>query len=171
MKTTDLRNEIRIRNNNIANIIENGMDEDGVLTEEAFEALTKSDEKKNELILGVVEGFQGYKILADAVKAKFDRLKALEKYYRNTESSLKSIMLQLVPEGESFNTEDYSLSWRKSKSVLIDGFASLKEIESKYPHTIKTEKSFIKTELKKLLNEGVEIEGVIIEEKNNLQIK
>ncbi len=51
-------------------------------------------------------------------------------------------MLKLVPEGESLNTEDYSISYRKSSYLDIDEFTSMREIESKYPNAVKTEKVF-----------------------------
>ena len=171
MNVTELKNEIRIRNNTIARLIENGVDEDGVISDETLLALEKADKKTLVIIEGTYEGMQGYKTLADAVKSKIERLKSLEKYYRNTENSLKGLMLKLVPEGENYNTENYSISWRKSKSVVIDAFASLKEIESEYPETIKTVKTFNKIELKKLLNNGVKIDGVKIAEKYNMQLK
>ena len=171
MNVTELRNEIRIRNNNMARIIENGTDDDGVLTDEAFEILLKADENTDVLRLGVFEGINGYKTLADAVKGKMDRLKNLEKYYRNTETSLRKLMLKLVEEGENYNTEDFSISWRKSSYLDIDEFASMKEIGSKFPDAIKIEKTFRKDVLKKIIKDGEEIDGVQLKNRNNLVIK
>ncbi len=171
MNIGELKKEIRIRNNNIAKLIENGVDENGVISDETLLALEGAEEKTLTIIEGTFEGIQGYKTLADAVKSKIERLKNLEKYYRNTENSLKGLMLKLIPEGENYNTENFAISWRKSKFVEIDEFTSLKDVEAKHPETIKTVKTFNKVELKKLLTKGVEIEGVKISEKLNIQLK
>jgi len=172
MKLTELHNEIRIRNNNLAKTIEHFVDQEtGEVSEEALEILQKEEENRTVLLTNIYDGVTGYKTLADAVKMKLDRLKSLEKYYRNTETSLKRMISKLIPEGENINTSDFCISWRKSSYLDIDTFASLLEIEKKYPKAVKTEKSFDKTELKRLLKAGEKIEDVEIKTRINIQIK
>lgn len=172
MKLTELHDEIRIRNNNLAKTIEHFVDQEtGEVSEEALEILQKEEKNRIALLTNIFDGITGYGTLADAVKMKLDRLKRLEKYYRNTETSLKKMVGKLVPEGENINTEDFAITWRKSNFVDIDDFVNLVDIESKYPEAIKTEKSYNKMVLKKLLKEGAKIEGVELRTKQNIQIK
>lgn len=168
---SELREELRIRNNAIARLIHENIDDDGVIPDAISDELEKIESERTAITTGVLDGLTGYKTLADAVKAKIDRLKKLEKYYRNTEQSLKKILLKVVPEGENILTEDYAITWRTSEFIDVDIFVSVADIEEKFPSAVIVKKEISKAELKRLLKAGAKIDGVEIKKRNNIQIK
>ena len=63
------------------------------------------------------------------------------------------------------------MSWRKSEAIELDEFVSLAKIESEHPTCVEITKTPNKTELKKLIKQGIEIDGVELKSKLNIQIK
>lgn len=169
---THLRQQMKDFQNAEANLILEYMDEEtGEIPESIFQDLGTIGHNKDVIIASAVASHNEFTELISYIDAKLERLSKLKKVYSRTSSSIKTILANNLTEGENIHSDNFMISWRKSSSILIDGFASLKDIEEKHPEAVKTTKDFNKTELKRLLKEGVKIEGVTIEEKKNLQIK
>lgn len=172
MNSTDLRKQFLTIQNNETNILLKYVDEEtGEIPENIFEILESLGNKKNDIITSATESYHSFMELSYLVNEKLTRLKNLEKIYTNTANSIKKVLGNNLIEGEKINTPDYQISWRKSSSVEIDEFLEPTDIESKFPNCVKTEKTFIKSELTKLLKEGVKISGIKRVEKQNIQIR
>lgn len=102
---------------------------------------------------------------AKALKEEKDNLAARQKACENKAASLKEY-LQSALEGQKFKTPKVSISYRKSESVVVDDIAMVASEYIKY-----TEPTVDKTAVKQALKDGLFIDGVHLEEKQNIQIK
>jgi len=172
MTVTELRNKMQQLQNTEANLILNYIDEGtGEIPTNTFEALQKLGHTKEVIVNSAVESHNEFLHLIAYIDSKLKTLNDLKKTYSKTSNSIKNILKDNLIVGEKIHSDSYMISWRKSSSVEIDDFLEPTDIEAKYPHCIKTEKTFIKAEIKKLLKAGISIEGVEIIENQNLQIK
>lgn len=98
------------------------------------------------------------------------RIEQLEKdksrFLKAIEFGEKAIRANLA-EGEKLKTDEVSVSWRKSESVIVVDAAFLPEQFQRVKTTIEADKKA----LKEALTAGAKIEGVSIETKNSLVIK
>lgn len=102
---------------------------------------------------------------AKMVKEEKDNLAARQKACENKAESLKKYLSNALG-GEKFKTPKVSISYRKSESVEIENISLLDDDYLKFK-----EPEADKTKIKKALKDGIELEGVILVEKNNIQIK
>ena len=103
---------------------------------------------------------------AEALKAEKMSFDVRQKRAERKVESLKRYVSKAL-EGKKFKTDRVEASWRKSESVEFEG-----NVMSLPEHCIRVKEPEInKTELKKLLKAGQEIEGAWLVEKQNLQIK
>lgn len=124
-------------------------------------------EVERELKIGNICRF--YKSLlaeADMVKEEAKKLSERANTTENKAKSLKWYLSNVIREGEKFADEHTKISWRKSTSVQADEDATFYP-EKYQKHTI----SLDKMELKNDLKNGITVEGAVLVEKQNIQIK
>ena len=136
--------------------------ETGEIDLELFEKLQLAkDEKIENVALWIknissdVEGMENEK------KAFEERIKAC----KNKVSSLKTY-LEMVLNGEKFQTSRCSITFRKSKSIEVTDISKLEKNYLKY-----AEPTADKTAIKKAIESGVTIVGASLVENFNVQIK
>ena len=172
MNSTDLRQQLTQLQNAEANLIINHIDEEtGEIPENIFTTLENIGHSRGIIINSAIESYNEFSDLLSYIDSKLKRLQALKKTYSTTTTSIKSILQRSLSEGIKINSDNYQVSWRKSESVIVNDFVNLNKIEQDYPDAVKTVKNLNKTVLKKHLKEGVEIDGVELQTKNNIQIK
>lgn len=134
-----------------------------VIDIERLNALEMEREKKIE---GVILWMKSLKAEAEAIKAEADVLLKRYKVLMNKVTSLKDwIVLALA--GEKFKTARCSVTYRRASSVKIDDIA---KIPAKFLKEIK-EDWIAKTEIKKAIEAGEEVEGAHIEESQSAIMK
>ncbi len=135
-----------------------------VLDEMALEQLQMEKEEKIE---GVGLWIKNLLALDDAIANEIKALEERQKPINNKIESLKNFMA-LALNGEKLETGKISISWRKSESISISDDAFIpEEYQVIIPECYKPNKIL----LKKALKDGVEIDGVELVTKNNIQIK
>jgi len=124
-------------------------------------------EVEKELKIGNVCRF--YKSLlaeADMVKAEAKKLSERASATENKAKSLKWYLSNVIKEGEKFADEHTKISWRKSTSLKAE------EDVTFYPEKYhKCVISLDKVNMKKDIKSGIQIEGAVVIEKQNIQIK
>ena len=141
---------------------------EGVLTPELEEGLVINKEQlviKSENYVHVIKSQEVY---IDAIDQEIKRLQALKKQKEKAVDVLKSYLLQAVENFGSFSSAFFTFSVRKSKvvDVNIDSNSLPKEFKS-----VKVTETPDKVKIKKVLENGGVIDGCILVEKHNLQIK
>ena len=129
-----------------------------------FEKLKELQVERNQKIENVALWIKN--LLADA-KAFEEEEKVFatkKKVAKNKADSLKKYLEEVLA-GNSFSTNKVNISYRKSKSVVIE---DMSKIPQQY---LMFEPKVDKTHLKQVIESGVNIEGAYIEEKQNMQIK
>lgn len=102
---------------------------------------------------------------AKALKEEKDNLAARQKACENKAESLKEY-LQTALCGQKFKTPKVSISYRKSEQVQVDDISKLGNEYLKFK-----EPEADKTKIKQDLKAGVQLAGVQLVEKQNIQIK
>ena len=109
---------------------------------------------------------------SEGIKSEVKRLQ--ERLSKCTDQSAwcKDQLIKYLPVGENVQDNRIKISWRKSKQVdLID---HLKEHPEELPIEYQRIKTIIEPDKKKMnwsLEKGINIEGISLVEKNNIQIK
>lgn len=138
--------------------------ETGEVTDfEKFEALKLERDTKIE---NVALWYKNLLSEAEALKAEEKAFNERRKSAENKADSLKRY-LDSALSGNKFSTTRVAISYRKSTSVFVEDLDRL-------PKEYKKEKIDIsadKTELAKALKDGKEIEGALLTESQNIQIK
>jgi hypothetical protein len=137
-----------------------------ILDNEAYAAIDGLEMALAEKTENILLWIKNLSAEAEALKTEKMSFDARQKRAERKAESLKRYVSKVL-EGKKFKTDHVEASWRKSESVEFDGnVMSLPEncIRVKEPEVNKTE-------LKKLLKAGQEIEGAWLVEKQNLQIK
>lgn len=129
-----------------------------------LEAAKGTLQSKANNIIGFIRNLE---LTSEAIENEIERLKKLKDSYRNKSANLRNYIAFSMQKNdiERVDTDIARLSFRKSKSVIID---NLEKIPIEYT---KTKVEADKTKIKKAIEEGEYIEGARIEENNNLQIK
>ena len=110
---------------------------------------------------------------AEAIKQEKMNLAHRQKVCENKAESLKNYLSGFL-NGAKFSTPRVAISFRKSKAVEIgDEESVVKQLQEKgFDKCLKIVAPTVnKTELKKALESGLEIENVMIVENQNIQIK
>ena len=135
-----------------------------VLDEQALEELQM---EKNEKIENVGLWIKNLIALDDAIENEIKALEDRLKPINNKIESLKTFM-QIALNGENFQTGKIAISWRKSESISVSEDAHIPDMYlTVVPELIKPNKTL----LKKAIKDGIEIDGVELVAKNNMQIK
>ena len=132
-----------------------------ILNEERLAELQMAEEEKIENIACWIKNLN-----AD-VEALKNEKKVFEERIRVNENKAESLKKYLKGylNGNKFETSKVRISYRKSKSLEID---NPENIPFDY---ITYEPKYNKTDLKKAIEDGLQVEGVRIIEKQNIQIK
>lgn len=121
---------------------------------------------RDEKIEAIVCYVKNIEHLADDIKAEEKALAERRKSKENKAESLRKYLASVL-NGQKFETAKCAIGWRKSEQVVI---ADGTELPEEY-QTVKYTLSPNKTALKEALKQGIEIDGVALEIKNNMQIK
>ena len=118
---------------------------------------------------GIIKSFKNYEAMLNGVDEEIKRLQALKKSISNQINSRKEYIVRNmeIMGITKIETELGNLSLRKSKSVNIydESLIDKKFIE------IETKEKISKTEIKKAIEAGENVQGANIVEKNSLNIK
>lgn len=85
---------------------------------------------------------------------------------KNKRESLKSYLAAFL-QGKKWQNSEVAISWQKSESVEVDDIDKLPEQYQRVVTTVEANKKQLKADLKS----GIEVAGVRIIEKQNIQIK
>lgn len=133
-----------------------------IIDEEKLQALQLEFNQKVE---GIALWIKNLLAEAKMIKEEKDSLAARQKTCENKAESLKKYLSSAL-DGEKFKTAKVSISYRKSESVEIEDISLLDDNYLKFK-----EPEADKTKIKEALKNGVELQGVTLVEKNNIQIK
>lgn len=109
-------------------------------------------------------------MIAD-VKAHAEEIKSQQhkkKVAENKAKWIKNFILAYIKPGSKLKDSRVALGWRKSKAIEFDVGFDVEDLPDKYINIVKTAN---KTALKEAIENGITVEDVTLEEKNNLQIK
>lgn len=136
--------------------------ETGEIDLELFEKLQlEKDEKIENIALWIKNLSSDVESMENEKKAFEERIKAC----KNKVSSLKAY-LEMVLNGEKFQTSRCSITFRKSKSIEVTDISKLEKNYLKY-----AEPTADKTAIKKAIESGVTVVGASLVENLNVQIK
>lgn len=133
-----------------------------VIDEEKLNELSMARDEKVENIACWIKNL---KAQAVAIKQEEENLYARRKVAENKAQSLGEYLSKYL-DGSKFETPKVKISYRKSESLEVSEGAIIPE-EWYKPQEPKLDKA----ELKKAVKDGLEIEGVNLVEKQNIQIK
>ena len=136
--------------------------ETGEIDLELFEKLQlEKDEKIENVALWIKNLSSDVESMENEKKAFEERIKAC----KNKVSSLKTY-LEMVLNGEKFQTSRCSITFRKSKSIEVTDISKLEKNYLKYAEPMAD-----KTAIKKAIESGVTVPGASLVENLNVQIK
>ena len=136
--------------------------ETGEIDIELFEKLQLAkDEKIENIALWIKNLSSDVESMENEKKAFDERIKAC----KNKVSSLKTY-LEMVLNGEKFQTSRCSITFRKSKSIEVTDISKLEKNYLKY-----AEPTADKTAIKKAIEGGATVAGASLVENLNVQIK
>lgn len=168
MKLYEITNEMRALDELFLSCID---EETGEIKDQAvFEELEKELQLQlNTKGASIIKSFKNSEAMLSSVDEEIKRLQALKKRISNGIDSRKEYIarnMELMGI-KKIETELGNLSLRKSKSVNIfdESLIDKKFIE------IETKEKISKTEIKKAIEAGEEVQGAVIVERNSLQIK
>lgn len=102
---------------------------------------------------------------ADAIKAEKDKLADRQRVCENKAKRLKDYLSGFLG-GQKFSTPWVAISYIKSESVEVQDVSGLPEEYLKF-----SAPTADKTKVKKALKDGIKVEGAMLVEKHNIQIK
>lgn len=135
--------------------------------EAEFDKLSELKEKK---IISVGLYLKNLTSFINAVKAEEKSLSERRKTAENHLERLKRYLSDNL-DGETLKTPQLSISYRKSQSVNTTADFDIDFIEKHFPELVRIKKELDKTTAKAKLKFGIGITGLILEEKQNIQIK
>lgn len=140
-----------------------------ILEDKAKELLDKLNLDRHTKIENIALFIKNLNAEVTDIKSEESALKDRRTKKENKVKYLSSLIANsLINANEkSFETSKVALSFKKSEAVSI---INLSLVPKKYIKT-KTEESADKTAIKKAIKDGKVIDGVLLEEKQNLQIK
>ena len=102
---------------------------------------------------------------ADAIKSEEEKLAQRRKVNENKAKNLKEYLSKFLG-GQKFKTPKVSISYRKSESVEVTDISKLDDEYLKF-----AEPTVDKTKVKKALKAGTTLQGVVLVENQNIQIR
>ena len=132
----------------------------GIDTERADKLQMMRDDKIKNLALY----YKNLMAEVNAYKSEKDYFAKRERVAKNKAESIKKFLNEFLA-GEKFESPKVNITYRKSESVVIDDINKVDKQYLKY-----TEPAVDKVEAKKAIKSGVLLEGLHIEENQNIQI-
>ena len=171
--TTEIRNELYKINNFVTRLLVENVDEETgeIVDDEVFSCLENADVKKADLLSTAIISLKHYRDLAQHVANKIKQLNDIKKSYSQFENTLKNVLMKFLEPGETLESEDFRISWRKSTTVEKDLFLDMEEFSKKFPELVKIAYDLNKTEIKRISKTGPLPEGIKLVTNNNIQIK
>jgi len=146
------------------------IDENGEIVNEV--ALKKFEELAREKIIAIEDLALFVRQSEEIGIAHFDaeiaRLKALKGRMEKARDIAFAAIEAVLPRGEKIESDFVKVSWRKSKTVVIDGAVEL--LPEEFQRT-KITVDADKTKIKAAIEAGQEVPGASLVERMNLQIK
>lgn len=158
----------------IRNVIEDTVDENGIIPDDVCDQLDKLEMDKEELVQNAVLLYKEKNMLSVAIKQEEENLSNRRSILEKQTELLKDFIKKNLPEGEKITTPEYAISWRKSEAIEIDESVNAEELHEKDPNlsvkvvTYKLSKSYAKELLKTV---GSLPNGFTLIKRNNIQIK
>lgn len=153
----------------INELIANSIDpETGEVSDGFIEKLDALNMERNEKIDNIMRLYKN--LISDVAgwEAEEKRLSELKKSAKNRAESLKNYLSRYMEAGvEKFTSEHGKIGWRKSEKVVVQDVDTLPEEFKK----VKVEVKADLISLKNALKEDRKIDGVSLEEHQNIQIK
>ncbi len=173
MITDELRHELYQLNNFVTRLLVENVDEQtgNIEDEKVFEFLKNADVQRTDLLTTATISLKHYRDLAGLVASKVRQLNEIKKQYSQFEETLKNILLKFLEPGETLETENFRISWRKSSFVETDLFIDMEKFSEQFPELVNITYNLNKAEIKKIDKTGPLPEGVRITNKMNIQIK
>ena len=138
---------------------------DGIVNEELELELNILELAREEKALNIAGYIKELEADAEMIKREENNLRKMREAKENKSEWLKKYLHKNINEGEKLESPWAKISWRKSKSVEI---LDEKIIDRKY---ILMEPKILKACIGDDLKAGIAVEGAILKEKMNLQIK
>lgn len=144
-------------------------EETGEIDVEAKKQLEDLKVAWNEKVIALAEFIKRIRGDIEAYKVEIDRLIKIKKSLENKEEFLKSVLDENMCARKLSNFDDVSckISYRKSEKVEVEDLDRLPEEFKKSITTINPDKIAIKDALK----QGLKVEGAVLVESANIQIK
>lgn len=142
-------------------------DEDGVVSDDAFERLEELKEERQTKLENVALYFKELQAEADAIKAEAEKLSKRAKTAQARADNIKAYLSNSMQKnGETeVETARCRITFRKSEKVVVDEAKLSKEYMVE-----KVEWTPDKKKLKELLKNGTQIDGATIQVNQNIQI-
>lgn len=129
---------------------------------EAFEKLKLARSKKIENLCLYIKNENA---MAEMIKAEKQKLDARQKAHEREAFRCKAFLAEFL-NGERFESALVKVSYRNSKSVVIDDLQAIPEEYLKY-----SDPEPRKTDISKAIQQGIDIPGASLQEKKNMIIK
>lgn len=156
--------EITVEQQNLNNLLEESM---GELTPELEAALEINRENFSTKAEGYVKAIKNYKAEADIIAEEIKKLQAKKKTCENAIDRMKTALCgaMQVFEMPKVQAGIFKISLTTSESVVITDEEAIPAEYKKVRYEVS------KTDLKKAINEGLEIEGAEIRQNNSITIR
>lgn len=154
-------------NESIVAAFERGIDtETGeILSEKALEELAKLEMERDEKVEGIALWIKNLLADAEVLKKEKEVFAQRQKAAEDRAASLKKYLSGALA-GQKFETSKVKIAFRKSESVEVTDISKIDNDYLKY-----AEPTADKTKIKKALKEGIDLQGVRLVERKNIQIK
>lgn len=129
-----------------------------------YEKLKELNVERNEKIENIALWIKNLVSDAEAFEKEEKAFEIKKKIAKNKAMSLKRYLEDFL-NGETFSTNKVKISYRKSKSVVVEDPLAIPE------RYLEFEPKVDKTRIKQDIEQGIEVAGAYIEEKQNIQIK
>jgi len=152
-------------------LVEQALDEyakehEGDITDfELNDYLDKLAEEREQKLLNIGAWIKSLLAEEKAYKDEVKHLRRRAAIVSDKAKRLRSYIMAYLEEGETLKSAKCSFSWRRSSTIVIDDPCFLPE------DYYTTEIVPLKNEIRKAINEGVDVPGAHKEDKKSLQIK
>lgn len=160
-------------NREIEEILENAIDlETGEISEEAIQRLKELQLEKDAKVENVALWHKNLlaesKAIADEIKSLQDRKRSLERKMAWQEN-----YLQFALDGKKYESPRVAITYRKSTAVEIADMDKFIVNHREDPDMVTTKVEYApnKSKIKEILKSGSEIDGAVLVEHQNMQIK
>lgn len=130
------------------------------------EALSSIEDERDTKALNIACLIKNFRADAEALKAEKIRLAKRQQATERTIVRLTQYLEQFLEPGLKLKDSRATIGWRRSEAVLVT--VSAEELPEEY-RRVKIEANL--NDIKAALKEGDEIEGAVLEERQNIQIR